>query len=127
LTTAEEDRATKETKDKALRLFAFFLLFFSLLHSSSSQTYVWTWMHGPNEGEQTGAPIGMLIVFSIFFFSFFPGIYRLQGMGTTSTIPGSRYGSTAMSDQSGNLWLFGGFGYDSGALGLEKNNKKHAH
>ena len=30
-----------------------------------------------------------------------------------SNVPGARYGAVSWTDSSGNLWLFGGFGYDS--------------
>jgi hypothetical protein len=33
--------------------------------------------------------------------------------GTTTTIPGSRWGASAWTDPSGNLWLFGGWGLDA--------------
>ena len=40
-------------------------------------------------------------------------------MGAAGNTPGARWGATGRVDSSGNLWLFGGFGYDStGTLGL---------
>ncbi|WP_434783059.1 kelch repeat-containing protein [Ferrovum myxofaciens] len=57
----------------------------------------WTWVGGSSHINQ-------------------PGSYGAQ-TGTTGT-PGARFASVAWTDTSGNLWLFGGFGYDStGALG----------
>lgn len=48
-----------------------------------------------------------------------PGVYGIQGTPAPGNIPGGRWGATARLDASGNLWLFGGYGYDStGALGL---------
>ena len=48
-----------------------------------------------------------------------PGVYGTQNVPATGNIPGSRWGATGRTDASGNLWLFGGFGYDSaGTLGL---------
>jgi len=43
-----------------------------------------------------------------------PGIYGTQGIPSTSNVPGGRY-QTPVSwiDGSGNLWLFGGVGFDS--------------
>ena len=41
------------------------------------------------------------------------GVYGTQGTTASMNIPGGRYGGTRWSDASGNLWLFGGFGYDS--------------
>ena len=38
---------------------------------------------------------------------------------TTTTFPGARWGAASYTDASGNLWLFGGQGYDSsGNIGL---------
>lgn len=41
------------------------------------------------------------------------GTYGTLGSGSTSNLPGGRWGSTARIDASGNVWLFGGFGYDA--------------
>lgn len=43
------------------------------------------------------------------------GIYGTQNVGSTSNLPGGRWGATARIDASGNVWLFGGFGYDGTA------------
>src|SRR5262249_30370323 len=37
--------------------------------------------------------------------------YGTQGVPSASNFPGGRWGATAHTDSSGNLWLFGGFGY----------------
>jgi hypothetical protein len=43
-----------------------------------------------------------------------PGIYGAQGTPASSNVPGSRYQSpVSWIDSSGNLWLFGGVGFDS--------------
>jgi hypothetical protein len=49
-----------------------------------------------------------------------PGVYGTQGHPAAGNIPGSRWGATARIDASGtNVWLFGGYGYDSnGTIGL---------
>ncbi len=52
----------------------------------------WTWMGGPNEINQYGS-------------------YGTLAVGSTTNIPGGRYGSVSWKDGSGNLWLFGGNGY----------------
>jgi environmental stress-induced protein Ves len=56
----------------------------------------WTWVSGSNGVDQDGA-------------------YGSKGVGGLSpaTFPGSRYLATSWTDTNGNLWLFGGFGYDS--------------
>jgi len=55
---------------------------------------VWTWMSGANVVNQTG-------------------VYGTQGVGAATNVPGARWSSAAWTDASGNLWLFGGQGYDS--------------
>jgi N-acetylneuraminic acid mutarotase len=65
-------------------------------------TNEWTWVGGGNvmpatNGEGTGNP----------------GTYGTQGTPATTNIPGGRFGAVSWIDSSGNLWLFGGLGYDS--------------
>jgi N-acetylneuraminic acid mutarotase len=67
-----------------------FLLGISLC--SSSQTF--TWMKGTN------------ILFQA-------GLYGTQGVSSPTNNPGSRHGAATWVDQQGNLWLFGGEGYDN--------------
>jgi hypothetical protein len=62
----------------------------------------WTWVNG-----SPGA-------------SNIPGNYGTQGIAAASNVPGARWLSAAWSDSHGNLWLFGGQGYDvtgNGSLG----------
>jgi len=40
------------------------------------------------------------------------GSYGTLGVGSTSNVPGARQEATSWIDSSGNLWLFGGQGYD---------------
>ncbi len=48
-----------------------------------------------------------------------PGVYGTLGIASTSNVPGGRVGAVSWTDSSGNLWLFGGNGYDStGTLGI---------
>ncbi len=54
----------------------------------------WTWISGDNIRNQTG-------------------IYGTKGTAKPSNKPGSRYYSISWIDSSNNLWLFGGWGYDS--------------
>lgn len=59
----------------------------------------WTWMGGSNAANQKG-------------------IYGTLGTASASNIPGARSGSVRWTDSSGNVWLFGGRGYEStGTLG----------
>ncbi len=66
----------------------------------------WTWVSGSNMGTQDGSVHGTA------------GIYGTLGVPSAANGPGERDGAVSWTDSSGNLWLFGGAGYDStGALG----------
>ena len=54
----------------------------------------WTWMGGVNTGNQ-------------------PGSYGTLGVAVPGNVPGARANGVTWTDASGNLWLFGGEGYDS--------------
>ncbi len=59
----------------------------------------WTWMSGSNTvPSQFGGQ---------------PGVYGALGTPAASNVPGGRSGSVTWTDGSGNLWLFGGTGFDS--------------
>jgi N-acetylneuraminic acid mutarotase len=46
------------------------------------------------------------------------GVYGTQGTAASSNAPGSRNSAVSWTDTTGNLWLFGGYGYDvNGSLG----------
>jgi N-acetylneuraminic acid mutarotase len=65
----------------------------------SPSTNQWTWLAGGNADNTAGA-------------------YGTQNIAAASNAPGARQGANAWTDSSGNLWLFGGYGYDSiGQLG----------
>jgi len=60
----------------------------------------WTWISGSNVVSQAG-------------------IYGTKGIPSPANIPGARNSAVSWTDNSGNLWLFGGFGNDStGTLSL---------
>jgi N-acetylneuraminic acid mutarotase len=61
-------------------------------------TNEWTWMGGSNSIPTGGGQ---------------PGVYGILGTPSVGNAPGSRYQAAGWTDNSGNLWLFGGFGYDS--------------
>src|SRR5882762_3860435 len=47
------------------------------------------------------------------------GVYGTQGTAAAGNTPGARWGATTRMDASGNVWVFGGYGYDSaGTIGL---------
>lgn len=54
----------------------------------------WTWMGGSNLANQKG-------------------VYGTLGTPSANNIPGARRASVARVDSQGNVWLFGGFGFDS--------------
>ncbi len=65
----------------------------------SPSTGEWTWISGANTVSATG-------------------VYGTQGTASASNLPGARQAASSWTDSAGNLWLFGGYGYDStGALG----------
>ena len=65
----------------------------------SPSTGLWTWASGGNGDNASG-------------------VYGTQGTAAASNVPGARYSASSWIDSSGNLWLFGGYGYDStGSVG----------
>jgi N-acetylneuraminic acid mutarotase len=54
----------------------------------------WTWMSGSDVGNKNGT-------------------YGTEGTAAPGNIPGGRGYGVSWADAAGNLWLFGGFGYDS--------------
>ena len=64
-----------------------------------SEQREWTWVSG-GSGDNAG------------------GVYGTQGTASVGNVPGGRDSVSSWIDSSGNLWLFGGYGYDStGQLG----------
>ena len=57
----------------------------------------WTWMSGSNTAAQSG-------------------IYGTKGVAAAANVPGARQSSISWTDSAGDLWLFGGVGYDSAAI-----------
>ncbi len=66
----------------------------------------WVWMSGSN--TQSCTTISSVTYCEI------PGVYGALGTPVAGNTPGGRDGAAAWTDSSGNLWLFGGFGYDTG-------------
>ena len=54
----------------------------------------WTWMSGSNLYDQLGS-------------------YGTMGVAAPGNVPGARIEANGWTDPAGNLWLFGGFGFDS--------------
>jgi N-acetylneuraminic acid mutarotase len=73
--------------------------FLNDLWELNPSTQEWTWVSGSNtiaafNGGQ-------------------PGIYGQQGTPAAANVPGGRSGALGWTDTSGNLWLFGGAGFDA--------------
>jgi N-acetylneuraminic acid mutarotase len=63
----------------------------------------WAWMGGPNVVNQ-------------------PGTYGTQGTAAPDNIPGARRNGIVWTDASGNVWLFGGYGYGAGGSASSIND-----
>lgn len=65
----------------------------------SPTTKEWAWMNGSQTPNTFGS-------------------YGTQGVAVAGNSPGARIGPVAWTDTSGNLWMYGGFGYgESGGMG----------
>jgi hypothetical protein len=63
----------------------------------------WTWMGGSNGVDEAGT-------------------YGTLGTPSAANVPGARRGAVTWTDASGNVWLFGGFGYDSAGTAGQLND-----
>jgi len=71
--------------------------------SATGDTGEWTWMGGSSLVGRNGGQFGS---------------YGTLGTAAATNVPGGRLGATGWVDGSGNLWFFGGQGFDSiGAQG----------
>jgi N-acetylneuraminic acid mutarotase len=61
-------------------------------------THQWTWIGGASSLAGVGGK---------------PGVFQSWMTPSSGNLPGSRQAATTWTDTSGNLWLFGGFGYDA--------------
>lgn len=77
------------------------LFFLNDLWRYTPSNGLWSWISG---SKVSGALYGT------------PGIYGVQGNASPNSMPGSRASAASWIDGAGNLWLFGGFGYDSANL-----------
>ena len=64
------------------------------LWSYSLSSHEWTWVSGSNTVNVKG-------------------VYGTQGTAASTNVPGARSGYATWTDAGGDLWLFGGYGYDS--------------
>jgi hypothetical protein len=51
-----------------------------------------------------------------------PGVYGLLGTPAPANVPGGRSGASSWTDRRGNLWLFGGGGYDANGVPNDLND-----
>jgi hypothetical protein len=63
----------------------------------------WTWVKGPNTVSNSG-------------------IYGTRGVAAANNNPGGRQLPITWTDTDGNLWLFGGYGFDSAGTFLPMND-----
>lgn len=66
----------------------------------------WTWVAGSTSTTCTGYLGAQVCPDS--------GVYGTLGVAAPGNIPGARFSATTWTDQSGNFWLFGGEGLDTG-------------
>ena len=64
----------------------------------------WAWMGGSSSAASDSA------------------VYGTQGKPAAANVPGGRLESVSWTDKSGNLWLFGGYGYDASGNSGELND-----
>jgi N-acetylneuraminic acid mutarotase len=67
---------------------------FNDLWEFNAAAKTWTWVSGSNTGNAIG-------------------VYGTLGIAAATNFPGARSSAVSWIDSSGNLWLFGGSGYDS--------------
>jgi hypothetical protein len=73
--------------------------FLNTLWKFNPGTNQWTWVNGGKIIDQ-------------------PGVYGTMGTESNTNRPGARYGGSTWIDGSGNLWMFGGYGYDGVDVGM---------
>ncbi|MFP5235250.1 MAG: chitobiase/beta-hexosaminidase C-terminal domain-containing protein [Acidobacteriota bacterium] len=74
----------------------------------------WTWMGGSNSPPSSCSMLNTSCGQS--------GVYGTAGNPSLTNVPGAREGSSTWVDASGNVWLFGGFGFDAAGLRGELND-----
>jgi N-acetylneuraminic acid mutarotase len=78
----------------------------------SPSTNEWSWLSGSNTlGTGTCGTLNGQF-----------GVYGTQGTPATTNVPGGRQAHVGWIDTSGKLWLFGGYGCDSGGPGGDLND-----
>jgi len=75
----------------------------------SPTTHQWTWMGGSSVATDSG--LGGI-----------SGVYGTMGQASSTAYPGSRVYAAGWTDTNGNLWLFGGAGFDAAGTDGELND-----
>jgi len=75
--------------------------FLNDLWEFNPSAHEWTWMGGGSTLPSNSGFAGL------------PGVYGTLGTPAAGNTPGSRYFAQNWTDSSGNLWLFGGWGFDA--------------
>jgi len=71
----------------------------------------WTWIDGSSTAPSSCSPYTSCGL---------PGVYGTLGTPSSTNVPGGRVGAVSWTDNTGNLWLFGGevnYTYANGAHG----------
>ncbi len=79
------------------------LFYLNDLWEFDPSTNEWAWMGGRNTGDESG-------------------VYGTLGTPAPGNIPGARFGASSWTDDSGNIWLFGGLGRDVNRYGFVLND-----
>lgn len=82
-------------KSLPVKIVALSVLLVLTLGNARGDDPAWAWLHGPADTSCA------------------QGIYGTQGFAAKGNRPGTRSWAAAWTDKAGNLWLFGGEGYDS--------------
>ena len=78
--------------------------------TAGAQTGEWTWMTGSSSGNCALYQCGQI------------GVFGTLGVPAATNVPGSRWGGVGWTDSAGNLWLFGGYGFDDEGHDAESND-----
>jgi len=76
---------------------------FNDLWEFNPATKAWTWVSGSSSPNASGS-------------------YGTIGVASAGNVPGARFAAVHWTDSSGNLWLFGGEGYDSTGAVVQLND-----
>ena len=92
------------------RMVCVFILSAAPCLSIDAQSGEWTWMSGSSKLPNSSGNSGQA------------GVYGTKRTPAAANVPGSRYGADSWTDRSGNLWLFGGLGFDSASNNGDLND-----